>query len=389
MALFYPLKTLVTDSGGGGVFDADFGFVAGMFRGNPPNNGVYGVHGIYAVNEIEKIDEEVIFGGALVGLFGHLILDSLSRMWYILKNRDDKRKIVFLLIRKEHSWFYPFFDLLDIPRERIIILRKPTLYKKVIIPDESVHSWYNYTKEYLVPYDYIRSKIKNSDIKKIYLTRSKFDETLRKTSVRYLCNERYFEKYFENKGYKIIEPEEYSVEDQISMISSAENIVSTLGTLSHFALFCKPGVKFTMLTRVDNATLYPQCLINEAKQIDWYIVDVSMNFLPIQNRTNGVCLLGETKYWRQFVKEKYGEIINTNSWKEASNDYVEKWCRFYSIDSAISLVTSVFERTYELTKRNIMPPEELLRSLLQRINFLESQLQSTNRQLTSKKKKKK
>ena len=375
----------------GGVFDSEKNFVAGFFRKNPPKNSLFGVCGDYEVNEISQSDEEVIFGGVLIGFFGHFILECLGRMWYILKNREDQRKIVFLLVREECEWFYQFFDLLDIDRERIIILKNPTQFKKVIVPDESIHSWYDYTKEYLMPYDYIRNKVSKSDVKKLYLTRSKLTLTGRSNDEfpgKYICNEQYFENFYLSKGYKVVSPEDFSIKEQMSMIAGADEIATTLGSLSHFALFCKSGAKFTILTRVDNDTLYPQCLINEARNIDWCIVDASLNFLPIQERGGGVSLLGETKYWKQFVKEKYNEVINTETWKDKLDEYIDKWCYFYSFDGSKQLINSVVRRTYELTKINVMPPETLLKALLQRIDLLESQLKLLSSKKTVSKKKK-
>ena len=171
-------------------------------------------------------------------------------MWYVLKNREDKRKIVFLLVLEEHEWFYQFFDLLDIPRDRIVILTEPTIYKKVIVPDESIHSWYDYTKEYLLLHDYMIQKVSDSKIKKLYLTRSGLhlrgrDIMGQNLNNKYLLNEQYFEKFYESKGYTIISPEKFSVKEQISMVKSADEIVSTLGSLSHHVLFCKSHTKFT------------------------------------------------------------------------------------------------------------------------------------------------
>ena len=322
--IILPAKYVGKPASRGGVFENDMTFVAGLLRNKPPAAGSFGVKGAYEVEEISNSDEEVIFGGVLVGLFGHFVLESLGRMWYILQNRQDKRKIVFLNMAGDQEWFYPFFDLLDIERERIIILKQPTQYKKVIVPEESIHSWYDYTQEYLLPYDYIRNRVKPSNIKKLYLTRSKIKLTERNKGL-YLCNEEYFEQFYASKGYTVISPEEFSIEEQISMLAGADELASTMGSLSHLALFCKPGIKFTMLTRVDDDTLYPQCLINEAKDIDWYIVDVSMNLLPLRHRDCGVCLLGETTYWKQYIMEKYNDILQQESWQNKIKDFVKNW----------------------------------------------------------------
>ncbi|MBR1729793.1 MAG: glycosyltransferase family 61 protein [Selenomonadaceae bacterium] len=382
--IILPAKDLGRAVYGGGVFSKEGEFIAGFFRKKPPKNTVFGVQGAYEIEELYESDEEVIFGGALISLFGHFILESLGRMWYILKNPGDKRKIIFLLVKEEQEWFYQFFKLLDIDINRIEILKKPTHYRKIIIPDESIHSWYDYTEEYLVPYNYIRDKIKVSDIKKLYLTRSKVHlkgrEIDRLNGNTYLCNEEYFEQFYKGKGYKVISPEKFPVEEQISMVAGADEVVSTLGSLSHWALFCKSKTKFTMLARVDDDTLYPQCLINEAKNIDWRIIDVSMNFLPLQNRGTGVCLLGETKYWKRFVEEFYNEKIFSEYWREKIDEYVSNWCYYCSIDNAAPLLTRVIKRTYDLAIKNNMSSkqDEMMKILLQRTNFLQGQIQSIN-----------
>ena len=373
--IILPAKFVGESVSKGGVFDSNMNFVAGFFRNNPPNAGMFGVCGAYEVDKIVKSNNEVIFGGLLMGLFGHFILECLGRMWYILNNREDKRKIVFLITAGEKEWFKPFFELLDIDWNRIEILKKPKQYKKIIIPDESVHSWFDYTKEYLMPYDYIKSKVKEGSIKKLYLTRSKIKITERNQGM-YLCNEEYFEQFYKNKGFTIISPEEFSIKEQISMLSGADEIVSTLGSLSHFAIFCKPGTKFTMLTRVDNNTLCPQCLINEARNIDWYIVDASLNFLPLQNRSCGVCLLGETKHWKKYVKEKYGEEIQQEYWPYKLEDFIKSWCFYLSIDSAAPLLMKAIVRTYEITKQNEVQPD--VSELQHKIDLLESQLKSAD-----------
>ena len=93
-------------------------------------------------------------------------------------------------------------------------------------------------------------------------------------------------------------------------------------------------------------------MINEAKDINWHIVDVSLNFLPLQNRIGGVCLLGETKFWKQYIKLVYDEEIQSESWRDALKWYIANWCHFFSLATAAPLVMLVLERTYELTKRN-------------------------------------
>ena len=77
----------------GGVCDKNLNFVAGYASNNPKTfNGSrkvwVDVTSAYEVDkkEIICLDEDVIYGGALMGHFGHFITECLGRLWYILSH---------------------------------------------------------------------------------------------------------------------------------------------------------------------------------------------------------------------------------------------------------------------------------------------------------------
>ncbi|MBQ7478364.1 MAG: glycosyltransferase family 61 protein [Selenomonadaceae bacterium] len=332
----------------GGACDGAFRFVAGLIRDGeePPAGGFYGVNASYQVkdSDITDVNEDIVYGGVLINHFGHFLLECFGRMWYMLPpppnsprktpadDRDAVRengKVAFLCIMGTAAWYAPFLELLGIPRERILLVERPARFRSVTIPEEAVHSWCNYTKEYLIPYRCMAERagspegVRHLLGKKIFLTRSGLSST-----ETVCCNDAYFERFYADKGFSVIEPENFSIAEQIAILSHAEEVACIMGSLSHWALFCKPGTKFTMLTRVNDDTLASQCLVNEASGIDWYIVDVSMNFL-YAHRAYGVCLLGPTFYWKRFVLETYGAFDDDDSWKYAYHEYLLQWCDFY------------------------------------------------------------
>lgn len=70
----------------GGVCDADLNFVAGHTSG-------YGrIHFSYDIDRetIEKVDEDVIHGGVVVGHFGHFLTECFIRLWYIVQHPEIK-----------------------------------------------------------------------------------------------------------------------------------------------------------------------------------------------------------------------------------------------------------------------------------------------------------
>ena len=312
----------------GGVCDAQFDFIAGLQRCKPPGAGWYGIGTAYKVSYDDLIyeDKEVIFGGILIHHFGHFILECLGRIWYVLENRQLTQQIAFLTIGERCPWYDDFFDLLNISKERILFIEKPTQFRRVIVPEEAVHSWHYYTDKYLVPYNYLQTSAdavcQIDTPSKIFLIRSRWSKTATDC-----INETYFVDFFQKKGYVAVALEDLPLAQQIHMVAHAEKIVAIMGSLTHWALFCKPATKFLMLTRTGTDTLLSQCLVNEASGVDWCIVDVSMSFLHAA-RSYGVCLLGPTVYWQKFVADKFGEEAPAMDGK-AYHDYLLAWSDYY------------------------------------------------------------
>lgn len=100
------ISNVKADGYEGGVCDKDFNFVAGYRRTIPPRDEAKeskwaAVSSSYVVDrkEIVEIDEDVIYGGALIGHFGHFIMEGWNRLWYVIQNPNLKLKVLFLLTR--------------------------------------------------------------------------------------------------------------------------------------------------------------------------------------------------------------------------------------------------------------------------------------------------
>ena len=311
-------------------------------------------------NELITLDEDVIFGGVLEGHFGHFMVECLCRLWYVIQRPKSNLKIIFIPAKfgGYHSWFDDFFRLMNIDKERIIYVDKPTQYRSVTIPEQSEYNpWagtIKFSKEFLLPYQAIKSRVKPSEFKKLYLTRTNFNLI---GTPRKCVNENYFEDFFAERGFEVIAPEKFSVEEQISLIMGADEIVATLGTLTHWAIFCKPTVKLIILAR-DSKLSWIQIFINEVFDIDhYYVVEIFKNFMYAKHE-NGVFLLGSNKYWKEFVADYFGEQIeednDTKYLEESLDKYVELWCRKYqnpkNIDIWIKSLSDMCHRIVDLER---------------------------------------
>ena len=329
----------------GGVCDKDFNFVAGFARTQPPKKttgfGAWcALQSSYTVDrkELAEFDEDVIFGGLLIGHFGHLMVECLSRLWYVVQHPELKSKVLFVTNSDScKPWAEVFLKLIGLEKERIVYVDKPIECRSITVPEQSQYSWENFTNEYMLPYQAIKSRVTPSTHKKVYLTRRFFDEN-RITQKNYgqMCcfNEKYFEDFFASHGFEIFAMEKLSIEEQISLVMGADEIATTLGTLSHWSIFKKPTAKFIKLSRAKDFVLTATGFVMRAANLDnCCIVDVSRDFMYADN-TLGTCMLGSNKYWKEFVEDYFGEKINEddgNSYVDAATDaYVDFWCKKYS-----------------------------------------------------------
>ena len=340
--IILPARRLKDNKGWeGGVCDKDFKFIAGFKRGDGirPINPHLSVISSYTVDrkEIVKLDENVIFGGVLLGHFGHFMMECWNRLWYVLQHPELKLKILFITSAHGgyHLYFDEFFRLMGLEKERIVYVQKPTQCRFIMIPEQAQYSFVNFTKEYLFPYQAIKSGVTPGKSKKLYLTRTENNDSdnKKKWDAQYF-NEKYFEDFFTARGFESVQMNRLSIKEQISLVMGADEIAAVTGTLTNWAIFCKPSTKFIMLNRIHRMTVHFQGLVNEAVNLtNAYFVDVSKNFM-FAKHANSVCMLGSNEYWKAFVADYFGEQIEEDDdspyFEEALDKYVNFWCQKYA-----------------------------------------------------------
>lgn len=336
----------------GGVCDENFNFITGHQILNVRIRDNHGddrhIWGSYEVpaEDIVYIDETVLYGGSLIEHPGHLITESFAdRLWWLVQNADSNIKIAVEIlwgkatfIAEYNSFVMEFFDALGISRDRIIIIEKPTQFKKIIVPDQSSIPLnycfpYEFTSEYIKPFQYITNRLTPGKYKKIYLTKSN-------TQQKNIIGEDYFIDFFEKKGYKIIHPEDHTIKEKAELMYGADEVATVDGTNSLFTVFCKPTVKLTILTRRLNFWDTPQQLITEAVGIkEFYLVNTSGGFLSefsddaFSNYSSGMTFLCVTEEFKNYVKRVYGEeldITPEESLKNCLYEYLSFFVKFYS-----------------------------------------------------------
>lgn len=251
----------------------------------------------------EYYDYDVVYcgGGLAIQHFGHLLVEGINRIYPFFKDEYKNCKFVFTLIGKKEvpTYVLNMLRLAGIPNENIIFLKKPARFKRVYVPDEAF-DWTEYSSPEMAK---IGSNIANNAketgqvYKKIYLSRLK-------TGDRRTIGESVIQKIFENNGYKVIYPEQLSVEEQVGLVKNCKYLAGTAGTALHLALFMKPGGTLIQIKRNSEPddNFFVQNLINQTVGLDTILVWGSIEKTPSRHFTKYPQIIGPTEYFIEFLE---------------------------------------------------------------------------------------
>ena len=254
-AMVYPCSH---DGKREGVFDSNGNFIA---RTNL--HEVLGDKPLYPKNEVPHKHKVAIYIGDLYSCFGHSLTDNLKKLWF-LKTEAGKdllakgAEIVYVTFNGEKlgSHVFRIFELAGFDLHRAIEVTEPLTFDFVYIPEDSIfieEERRYYTKEFKSAVDSIiqeaHLRVSVPSYQKIYLSR-----TLLKDKEDF--GELKIEKAFANKGYKVIHPEKYSVEEQVCYLNQTTEVAATLGSISHLSLFALPETKVVILLKNDYLNTY-------------------------------------------------------------------------------------------------------------------------------------
>lgn len=302
-AVVLPLKKFLNETGNscfqGGVVEANGVFFEPSAHIHNLENDIGSLKSAYVFNkkDVAVCDETVIYGGVLFDHFGHFLVESVNRLWYVVKNRDQPYPIVFIkeMARKLSPHVIEFFKLLGIDKERLVFIDKPTRFSKIIVPCQSgVLSGY-YSELFMLPYQIAAAAVDAKPCERVYLSRRRFKNGIT------IYGEEKLEKAFKANGFKVIYPERLSLRDQIAYIKGAKEIASIVGSATHLSLFAKNGTKNIVLERTEHINK-EQILINQANCLDWYSINANMNYLPVGHEFSPI-LMGVTDSAAAFFKD--------------------------------------------------------------------------------------
>ncbi len=287
----------------GGVCNENLQFVELSLskRVSPPNftsefvDWFKGANPAYAKDDLDFVDETVVFIGALPKHFGHYILEGLSRLWFFLdqQNLDTYRCVC--ISDDDEDRFAEFLRLFGLPAERITRVAKPTMFREVIVPEQSIRLHDFYTKEYKATIERIMAHVHPIFNEKVYFSKKerKNDRAIGEGPI---------EAVLASNGYAVYFPEAISVGETLSVLKGCKHFLATSGTNIHNSIFLQDVSTSVCLNR--SGHFHPiQTMIDRMRSLNVIYVD-SCLFGIQSNWSGGPFLLFPTKYLLRFLKSE-------------------------------------------------------------------------------------
>lgn len=294
----------------GGVTDKKLNFIdLSLTKRVSPTNFIINFHDWYigansdcSISDIDYIDEDVIFLGPLSKHYGHFILEGLSRLWFCLEPESVNYKCVYISGYGEDR-FNEFFKLFGLEEKNVIKIRKPTRFRTVIVPEQSIRLHDFYHEKYKETVDKIKEKVESANFEKVYFSKARIKNNR-------AVGEASIEEVFLKNGFSVFYPESLSIYEMISILKGCKVFAATSATNIHNSIFMNDSNTFICLNR--SAHIHPiQTMIERMRSLKGIYIDVFF-FSSIKNFGDAPCLLAPTKYLFDFF-ETYK--INFNKFK--------------------------------------------------------------------------
>ena len=282
----------------GGVTDAHLQFVPLSDTARVASRRSAGTLGAWYVGaapdcraeDIATVDEDVVFLGALPKHYGHFLLEGLTRLWFFLKPEHAHLKAVYISDPGPDR-FNDVFSFFGLAPKRVVKITRPTRFRSVIVPEQSMRIQDRCHPLYKLTIDRITARIPPASHRKVY-----FSKEMR-SNFRGI-GEKPMEDVFVRNGYALFYPERLSMFETIAILKGCDSFAASSGSNAHNAVFLRDGAQCISLNRSPHVH-HVQTMIDRMKGLDAVYVDAHVTLLP-SSWSVGPFLFGPTRQLFEF-----------------------------------------------------------------------------------------
>jgi capsular polysaccharide biosynthesis protein len=175
------------------------------------------------------------------GHFGHLLLETLSKCWYV--EHEALKSLPVLVNEFMDEMHIRLLELAGVPRDRMVFLTDPLIVDELIIPSQLFVLDFDADPSIVRTWDRVRAGCqgKGGRGRRVYLSRRRW------TIKRRMLNEAEVEAMMREHGFEIVYLEELSIDDKVALAADAEVICGALGSGLHVSMFSKAASRVIAL----------------------------------------------------------------------------------------------------------------------------------------------
>lgn len=191
--------------------------------------------------------------------------------------------------------------------DKIRIIDKPAKFHRIILPEESFFGKRNeyprgFTKEYIETIEQVRNYAKKNFTKipqKNFFFHHDRDKQIGAERLA---------KFFDSKGYVVVKPENFSLDEQLNILTNCERFASTVGSCSHNSMFLRDHSEVLLIPRSATRIIGYQDSIDRLHDKKTFYVDSALSAFATQSH-GPFCYLISPQ-----LKKFFG---NKGSWEKA------------------------------------------------------------------------
>ncbi|AQQ66943.1 hypothetical protein Mag101_04295 [Microbulbifer agarilyticus] len=224
-------------------------------------------------------------------IYGHWLVDILPRLW-LLKQVYDFKELKFLVKESVPAFALRLLSAVGVGSNQILKWDAKSggsiIAKRVVMPTNLRYGQVIHPR--LAEYaSWLKGQIRPSSRglagdKKVYLSRGKWRKTSNAT--RDLANSSCVEEMYIANGYKVIYPEEYSLEEQVRIFHDSDAVAGEEGSALHNNIFMREGTLVTCFRGELNHSLIQSTLCSAMSQRSEHAFGKVAEGVAIPSRTS-------------------------------------------------------------------------------------------------------
>jgi hypothetical protein len=200
------------------------------------------------VKPLHDLDEEILYLGWFHPRYGHFLLETLARSWFLLQSEPSLR-VVFHIMRdfQYEGTIAEILSEFGVTPGRIVDIQGPTRVRRLIVPEAAYELGYAAHVDAARPFQTIANRIFSSSTPSIqqpvYLSRSKLPAKLRA-----IVGEDELERTLRDRGFHVAYPETLPFAEQVRLVNRHAHVITNDGSAAYNLLFALGGPTVHYLT---------------------------------------------------------------------------------------------------------------------------------------------